>query len=1476
MPCWYTANRLPMQVRLQPMSAPSPAIKRTAIPLSGYVYQNLVGLGLLCDWLDDPGLYDWVQFEADHEEVPQGLDDIVAQRRDGTFILLQVKFTVNAQDAGNALTWDWLLTRRPRGRSLLQKWCDGLLKIAAERVHTAALVTNRVPSREFEATIDMSSLKVMPDRIDAAVRAEILEQLGGEGRARAFFDRFEFRHSYQGAEALERTVVDRFIPRHGDRSGWLTLFREAIDWAVRSNCPPPHGRVTLDFLRGTVDVRRPRPLEQAFRVPDGYQPPDAEFAARFLRDVETEATVVLWGSPGQGKSTFLSYVCGEMDQRDLPYIRHHYFLDLGDRSDRFTLGSVANSLISQMEVRHFAHVQGLHLGAEHLRDWIEACANGYGSAGKRFIVVIDGLDHVWRENDRDRQPLDSLFKALLPVPPNVTLVIGTQKVSDEQLPSQFGRFVDADAWRELPRMSLVSIESWLRAQLEAGRFELESARRPDADGLVGLARAFQDVTGSHPLVLTYAFEALLRRHRVLEPSTVGLNALARDGDIRKYYAMLWRQLPNEAKDALHLLADTGFIWPPLGLETCLGTEPGALSPAIGHLLHNSEAGQVAFHGSLYAFVREITEHAGRVQVLLPKVVAWLQDQAPRFHRWGWQWLYEARAGDPRNLLARPDRNWVIESLATAYPRDQVEAILERAEEIAFSNGDFADAIRMRWLKTRVYNGPQFQVDDYERLYACALQLTDDEYPLKMLAAGLQTASIDRLHLIGSQYLQAERSAEATELLERMRRRINDRASVGAYTREEYKVAVEGWLQLAAGTRRFEPMRILSITGGAGTKDDAAHLFELFVRDLTKKADLAPLMAFVCLPMALVQRVELELACLRLAGALCAKIHEWPAFARFTKHPLSSCWRLLYQKDTYRHRHFNAYEPMLDVAPHSAPSHEVTRRYLHRFFFARVARCLSERGAAVVEPSPVYGKRAWLTEAFKQMAVLADAVGALLARHEDPAFALPFRLLGAVKQPEGYEALTDHIAFRDALTEASGDLFLLTALRSGRVKVSSTEWARARKSQHFASSSWCDRFAGPGLELLDHELVGDEIDGRAHGITAAVTPFNERATSYVELCQLATTFGLRDRAGVLLRRSLACVIGYGWRKDPTIAFALDAVKAISPKDRAFATDMLRRLVPVVMPLGDMTEDSGTRPSDLAALMIDLMPGTFGAFYNHCLVSSEWYTAANVFAELLSSQPLDDPAMPVVAAALWDSTAVGALRGRAAAGDPHAQVLITANAERFGLPVEELGSERERYSSPEPEDPDIDVAIYSASSVQELLAELRSRKAYVAERRIVRRWFDHWLARGRGIELLRCLEPLRDRRDGFGGIADILDQAFQTSLRLEGRETAYRWLVAAQLQCRGWDEYHGLQQALQRYATFAAHYKERWRQFIFDTTRPDGPGGSMSIPHNRLVHFLLAVDEVAAARSVVEAMVDTTVEDFSDQPLTSPDWLVQAKA
>ena len=592
--------------------------------------------------------------------------------------------------------------------------------------------------------------------------------------------------------------------------------------------------------------------------------------------------------------------------------------------------------------------------------------------------------------------------------------------------------------------------------------------------------------------------------------------------------------------------------------------------------------------------------------------------------------------------------------------------------------------------------------------------------------------------------------------------------------------------------------------------------------------------------------------------------------------MSWCWRLFYQGGSLKPRHFNEYDASLDVDRHAEIPREAAQRYLHRLFFSTVARCISQRGAPVTGPTPHYKNRIWLSTAVQQMIVLANSVGSLLARREIPAFALPFRLLDAIQAPDGYEAMTDYIPFRNALTEISGDLFLLTSVQSGLTKIPSSEWGRARSSHHFLSSDWCDRYAGTGFDLLDRDLIEEEIDRRQRKISTSISPFNDRTAGYLELCQLATTFRLNEQANALLRRSLACVVSYGWRKDPTIGFVIDAVEAISSRDRIFATGMLRRLIPIVVRIGEMTEDAGARPSDLTNLIITLIPEAFAAYYNHWLLESEWYTADLVFAELLATESLDDPAMPLATSAVWDSHAIGSLRKRADAGDALAAAIIVANAERLGLPPEDLGMARPERNTPPEEEPNIEVSKYPPATVKSLLEELRSRKAYVAERRIVREWFQHWLAQRRGMELLRSLEPFLLDDNVPTGITDVLDLAFEASLHLEGQERAYRWLVAAQVHRRGWDEYYGQDDALRRFSTFASHYKAKWRQFISETTKPmeGGRSHSLSIPHNRLVHFLLAVDEVESAKTVIEAMVNTTIEDFAEQPLVSPAWLGSA--
>ena len=228
--------------------------------MGGYLYQNYIGLELLCGWLDDPGQYQWVKLEADNEEIPKGLDDIVALQQNDKFTLFQVKFTVDPDDPELQLSWDWLLQHKPKGRSLIQKWFDSVNEIGSDKIAETALITNRKPDRDFYHCLDKTKNHVDFSLVQEDVKAKVLTQLGAEKDVEDFFRLFKFNHSHQHYLSLQRTLLDKFVPKYTDYSGWNYLFREAIDWSVRKEYPGPDGRITLDLLRGILNSKTKRIL----------------------------------------------------------------------------------------------------------------------------------------------------------------------------------------------------------------------------------------------------------------------------------------------------------------------------------------------------------------------------------------------------------------------------------------------------------------------------------------------------------------------------------------------------------------------------------------------------------------------------------------------------------------------------------------------------------------------------------------------------------------------------------------------------------------------------------------------------------------------------------------------------------------------------------------------------------------------------------------------------------------------------------------------------------------------------------------------------------------------------------------------------------------------------------------------------------------------------------------------------------------
>lgn len=1443
-------------------------IKRTAIPASGYLYQTLVGIRLLCDWLSNPALYDWVQFEADDQEDARGLDDVVAQRPDGLLELVQVKFTVDPFDPANALSWSWLLQRKgTKGKSLLEKWSAAALRVGLDRLGKVGLTTNRRPdvgfaSQLLDAKVDLAAL---PE----ALRDEVAEHVGSAPNAALFFDRFEFSHSYAGYETLDRHLSAELESRHTDHQGWLALYRQAIDWSIRRDSPAPDGRITLEVLRATISERQPRPLDQDFRIPTGYLPPDPEFADTFIEEAASGVWNfrILWGSPGQGKSTFLSYLCRRMTERGLPFVRHHYFLDLQDPADRFSLKSVARSLIVQMEAIDAVALPPAGNQAEDLRKWLTAYGDAYAASGKRFFVVIDGLDHVWRENAEMIEPLESLFAQLLPLPVNTSLILGTQRVDPAQLPDRLNRYAEQEHWVELPRMRLSSVRAWLDAQQVAGTFQLESVT-PQLDQLAELSLAFERVSEGHPLVLTYTYLALVRISPVLAARRVDEHTPQPLGDARSYYRALWQGLSWQAKDALHLMAEDGFIWPAGALGVCLGATYSTLEDEIGHLLATVDAGLIAFHGSLYVFVSSQADHEVRLQSLLPNVRRWLADEAPAYLRWAWLWLYESRLGEHAALLAGTTRSWAITALTRAYPARQISRILTAAEEVAFTSGDYERAIRKRSLKTRIDNGLTYQLDDPGVLEEHALRLTQDPYPALLLASEVSQSSIAGLHQFAMLCLSLGQSKRATEIQERMRHKINDRLRSGAMQSSERDQLLELYLEVAAGTSHYEPAKVLTLVR---KHDRSVEVFENFLRKASLASDLNPIMVFVQQSMPVRLRRLVEVEAVRTSAWIDAKLHEWSDFNRFTKHPLSMCWRVLYQGAA-------VVDAFPSIPPHEAlvqkfGSYDETEfaSYLHFMFFASVGNVLLLRGAPWPSGLGASSERTWLNSALDKLAAAADTCGALFARGEYPDFSLVYRLVD-LKRP----AVSDHEAWSDlrsltkALSLITADLFFLGRPRSRLDHIPSGEWERSRQTELFALHHWRELFLSRHFRLLSEEVVRAQIEKQERAVLSTVGPFNEKGSELTELCGWATAYGLSELGERLLASAYRYGLAYGWRKDWRLPSILDAVAEVSLHDPQAATSSLEKLAPIYSEIGQMTEKSGASTSDLAGLLLKLMPGAYVRFYRFLLDRSEWYEAERAFAAFIETVDQGTPAAAVAAAFLWDGESRASVKKGA---NPQLDAMLLA----WGQGRSESQDVSSEYSSSKEEELDEStmpaIESYPPPMLPDFAAAVRDMKRYTQSEKWFVRWFEYWRDRGHGGELLDALATALGCTE-FGTETALLDLAFHMCLKLQGPNKAFRWIVEAHRHRRGWSEqYHGRADSTQRIALVAQHYPKRWAEFVAQTSRPVSKRYEPAcvIPDVALISLLLQVGEVPRALSVLQTIVDLMVEEFEVQPLTRPQWL-----
>ena len=1450
-------------------------IKPTTIPRTGYEYQDLVSIEILIRQYRDSELYAWVLLEAD-DTAFRALDDIVAARKDGSFEFMQVKFTVDADRY--ELDWEWLLAKTQNGTSMLEKWAKALARVAAMGpIHSAGLKTNRIPSTNFAKCLKGPRVDI--DLLPKDIRESVESACGGAAEAKTFFHTFDFVTGQLDLDRYENYLRDQVVPTDTDLLGWLVFRHNVRRWATYKNQPEPDGRILREHVVQLITKRRPQPIRQDFIVPDGYGPPSAAFdkSIRGRISEDDNPITIVWGTPGRGKSTYLSYLTQELQKEGAAVARHHYFLSAEDSSsNRISFIDISTSLMHQLYVRHPEAMAGVAEEPDKLRSNLGIVATNLAVKGQRLYLVVDGLDHVWRDTQRVDQ-LNHLFNELLPMPPNVSLIVGTQRVTDEQLPGKLLTIANEDDWIEIPPMDEVAVHRWVSQQDKMRPLILRFDPTPQqrVEMIDEIAGAFFDISQGHPLHLIYAYEALIRTGCPTSAEEVRSLPPCPDGDIRVYYRGLWVRLSADAKNALHMLAGSDFFWPSLGIRQVLGD-----FSEIDHLLEPRNVGMVPFHSSIFAWVRDRADHAETYQALLPKIITWLATDAPEYWRWGWLWLARAQAGDFKDLLAGATRNWVVESFAKGWSDQQIKNILAAAEAKTFEDGDLPQTVSLRSLKTRVSNAREFQARDFAVYRATALAVSENRQQTLNLLDHIHELTDSEVTELARRGPSEMSSQILPACLNELARRVNAWIVLRHRPAQEFTKLSDQFLSVSALMDKEAVRRTLNYTRGFRRPEPHVSRFIRLLEDAGNIEGLQLVRKTLRGAKWSDHRRLIYDALLRAASFAGADVRE---LVPLDKEPLSAfaaCWFLWRDRYAKLAVHIPPVPSDLIRERYSPGENTDVTAFFYDAFWIALYVGLHANGNDYSTIHPGLGKNnlGWLPNGLAKLEEIAREIAeGRLA----PTFSAVYTEAMDVKPvlwgPAPEREYTQYLAFKETLRRIAVDLHFLAPANSGNTKVPTSELSLARQSAHWSDEIWVTRNVGDRIPLLDKAGASALLTDEAKALSAKVTEFSERSERWAQLADLALLYE-DGRQAEFLAHATECLVGYGWRKDLGAMDVLDAVVELSAKDPTVTRARLDRLVPIIEVITEFTDGDETNHvrSELIEVVAKVAPERLPSLYEHHLSNDDYSYADECLIELAKVMDLGTPEGAVLARTFLDERTLGVLEDRAA-NEPTARALLAGQNAFLGRALEthrEIKATEEELSEREKEAAKVDPTSFGYedfAGVVKAAAALhyRSREEFMVK------WLHHWKDQRKASRALRSILSYFETNEATYDAQEILDEAFLVSLAIEGKEAAYPWLVKAHIHRNGWQSYWASEtEVMQRLRLAAEHYPDRWLQYIKDTSVP-APyyrrrGYGFVLGYKYLVRFLMLVGQVELADKITTAFVDSLIDEVREQPIPATPW------
>ncbi|AGP82750.1 hypothetical protein I533_13950 [Alteromonas mediterranea MED64] len=1445
-------------------------VKNSAITYTAYDYQTLQGVKLLADWLNSPARYSRMAFEADENahDTPAGIDDIVGERPDGIKDFWQVKFTPSPNKDENRLSWDWLLKvsgKTERSRSILKKLYDAVNSVPPECLGNVVLLTNKLSDRAMESCLLDS--KIQFSKIDKETKFAITKQLGSDSEAEKFFLKLTVEHSDGDYQVTQREV--RFRLSVYDDAGVDRLISRAREWAMFKNNPPTDGWIQLHHVRELLSRKRPEPIPETFFVPDEYCLPDADFHTKIIESITNSngEVITITGKPGGGKSTYLSFLCQELEKNEIPLVRHHYFLALSDSTiDRLSPRIVAESFLHQISTTHEA-VQADTNQPEKLCQALKMCADYYKTQGKPFVVVIDGLDHVWRDNAKEKKPLDEIFKQILPAADNLVVIIGTQPVDDALLPRILLSNSPKDKWRWLPEMSGNAIYEFLKAHVDSERLFLNCHESHRDEELKNSSSTLLQITHGYPLHVIYSTEYLSSNGLPLSQWQVEQLPPCHGGNITHYYNELWQSLNYKQKDVLHLSCGFKFAWPRQAIGKIVKDdhEKAPSVDAVAHLLSESSSGVLPFHESLVVFITTLDDHEERKKALLPSVCDWLRSEAPEHLKDQWLWSCQALNGETSYLREGIKRDWVLDRLSVGIPVNSFVRLLSEAETYAFEDREYSEAYRHRELKTRFTNGPEFQ--------------TWDLSSLKMLSAvRANPSTLNEVLSRINEYPPLELSILAVvmwwrgdlETAQRLSRKAVDRYRAKSKllsSRHSHDDDNETTYLIYAGflTDSLNYDAIFDENNFSNWPDSYITSFR---SACIVKNDLGLLMrAWDSLPSDSHHKEQIELDAIKLSILEDAEIRSWPEYQQFSSQEVSKFLEL------YSVERFSNINTQIHSSE-SQPRYKVeTSQNYHSWFFSALQTRIIAEGDFSWIPVRADSERTDISVHYDLLNELASNVVFEVLKGNQLTFDKICLLLphGQLLEGEHWEKRRAEISFKREWIAIAADFHLVTIKR----KISADEIKKVVDEDVFRSDWLRLWYKEQNLELITKDAAELLIDNEMLRLDIEIEETIEQSNALLELAEIAFKHDINECFEQCLRKAWDFVIGYGHHKDPTIFDVLNAIEYISHSDCSFALQMLERISPIVFNISKFTDGDETRHSkhSISSLVAKLNPQTAASIYDQELSDGEWYYAEETIQRLIERCDLSTPIAKHIFLTGLPSACYSFLRKEIETEKDGASEIASNIQDLLGIAIFNKPTKEPAKTDEFHEKITLDPADYPPNHYMQLSEDL---KGQISSRKFWKSWFLYWVDQGKENDLVNQLLPHIETLTGrYDDRRYLLDLLYKSQRKIAGKAKAFNLLALAHSAMNGWSGwYESSENSIKRLEILAEQYPERIDEFIRLTTKQSDTWkdkfGSLIIPNDKLVFLLSQGKRIDEARQLTEAMVEGLEESVRNINLPTPAW------